>query len=129
MRAGKLSANLIVRFAKSFACVQIFDKLNISPRVNTIEIVVPRPPTPNMQAFPYKLWIISNLTSLHNYGLSTVAHRCHGNILKHQRNHFNIKRQHAATYALGLHGHFKNSRQQLRISRQHLNKNLMATFK
>ena len=33
MRAGKLSANLVVRFAKSFACVQIFDKLNISPRV------------------------------------------------------------------------------------------------
>ena len=49
---------------------------------------------------------------------TTVAHRCHGNILKHRRNHSNIKRQHAATYALGLHGHFKSSRQQLRISRR-----------
>ena len=48
---------------------------------------------------------------------NTVAHRCHGNILKHRRNHFTIKRQHAATYALGLHGHFESSRQQMRISR------------
>ena len=44
---------------------------------------------------------------------STVAHRCHGNIWQHRRDLLNIKWQHAATYAFGLHGHFKSSRQHL----------------